>query len=196
MYEHLEPRVRHLVAEHLGVRVETLVSRVSLREDLAADSLDLVGLAIALEGEFAIVVSEHILEDVRTYGDLVHATGALIRARCEAAERGAEPPQRIWARIVRAGESRGTLERTGWLTPYIVDTIVEDALQAGPGARVDVTIAASAGDAAVRAQRRFAALGKRGLLVTVGCNGDPPSRPGADCTPEPKQVAIAGAGPL
>ena len=37
----------------------SLTSR-SLRDELAADSLDLVDLALAFEGEFAIVVPERI----------------------------------------------------------------------------------------------------------------------------------------
>jgi acyl carrier protein len=124
MHEFVEPHVRRLLAEHLGVGVEALVSEVSLRDDLAADSLDLVELALALEGEFAIVVPERILDRVRTFGDLVRATGLLVHARCEADARGAEPAQRIRARIVppAAGESTGTLERAGWLTPYTAET--------------------------------------------------------------------------
>jgi acyl carrier protein len=118
MDEFVEPHVRRLVAEHLGVGEEALVRDISLRDDLAADSLDLVELAMALEGEFAILVPERILDAVRTYGDLVAAAGVLLRARCEAERRGAEPAERIWVRIVsRAGESTGSLERTGWLTP-------------------------------------------------------------------------------
>ena len=108
--EFVEPHVRRLVAEHLGVGVEELVSEVSLRDDLAADSLDLVELALALEGEFAIVVPERILDEVRTFGDLVCATGLLIRARSEAEAYGAEPAPHVLARIVpAAGGSTGIL---------------------------------------------------------------------------------------
>ena len=89
MYAFVEPHVRRLVAEHLGVGREELLSGVSLRDDLAADSLDLVELAVALEGEFAIGVPERVLDEVRTYSDLVHATGLLIRLRCEADAAGA-----------------------------------------------------------------------------------------------------------
>jgi acyl carrier protein len=135
MDEFVEPHVRRLVAEHLGVGVEELVTDVSLRDDLAADSLDLVELALALEGEFTIAVPERILDEVRTFGDLVRATSVLIRARCETEARGAEPA-RFSARIVpAAGESTGIFERTGWLTPYTAETIGEDAMRAGPGAR-------------------------------------------------------------
>src|SRR2546428_6763270 len=139
----VEPSVRGLVADHLGVGVEELVGGVSLRDDLAADSLDLVELAIALEAEFGIVVPERILDRVRTYGDLVRATGLLIRARRAAEVRAAEPPLRMWARVLRpAGESGGSLERAGWLTPYAAETIAEDAVRAGHRAGPELTVAA------------------------------------------------------
>src|SRR5205809_6065225 len=98
MYEFVEPHVRRLVVEHLGVGVEELVSDVSLRDDLAVDSLDLVELAMVLEGEFAIVVPERLLDEVRTYSDLVHATAGLIHAGTH----GAEAPAPIWLRKVSA----------------------------------------------------------------------------------------------
>ena len=199
MYEFVEPHVRRAAAEHLGVGFGELVSEVALRDDLAADSLDLFEMALALEGEFAIVMPERILGEVRTYSDLVRATCFLIRVRREAEARGAEPPQHIWARIVPpAGESSGTLERTGWLTPYIAETIAEDAVRAGRGARVELTITATTTEGFVRAQRQFAGLGKRSVLVTVG-RDDGPAAPPLDCTadriPEPQQVAVAGAPP-
>jgi acyl carrier protein len=178
MDEFVEPHVRRLVAEHLGVGVEELVSHVSLRDDLAADSLDLVELALALEGEFAIVVPERILDEVRTFSDLVRATGLLIRARCETEARGAEPVERIWVRIVPpAGKSTGTLERTGWLTPYTAETIGEDAVRAGPGARLELTIGAKTSEGFVRAQRQFAWLADRGVLVNVQRDDGPAAPP-------------------
>jgi len=198
MDEFVEPHVRRLVAEHLGVGVEELLSDVSLRDDLAADSLDLVELALALEGEFAIVVPERVLDEVRTYGDLVNATALLIRARCAAEARVAEPPA-IWLRIVPAtGQSTGTLERTGWLTPYTAETIGEDAVRASPGAKLELTIAATTTEGFVRAQRQFAGLGKRGALVTVRRDDGPTAPPlhsTADRMAEPQQVAVAGVHP-
>ena len=185
MYEFVEPHVRRLVVEHLGVGVEELVADVSLRDDLAADSLDLVELSMALEAEFAIVVPERILDEVRTYGDLIAATNLLIRARCEAEGRGAEEPARFRVRIVPAtGESSGTLERTGWLTPYTAETIAEDAVRAGRGARLEVTVGASTTEGIARVQRQFARLGKRGVQVTVR-RDDRAAAPPVHSTPDP-----------
>jgi acyl carrier protein len=172
LYEFVEPHVRRLVAEHLGVGLEELVSEVSLRDDLAADSLDLVELALALEGEFAIVVPERILDDVRSFRDLVHATGLLIRARWKAEARGAEPAQRFLVRIVpAAGEENGTLRRTGWLTPYAAETIAEDAVRAGAGATLELTVPDGTADSVARIERRFAWLRERGVRVSVRRDG-------------------------
>src|SRR5262245_19304675 len=48
----VEPRVRWLVAEQLGVGVDELAPEVSLTDDLAADSLDLAELVVVVEVEF------------------------------------------------------------------------------------------------------------------------------------------------
>jgi acyl carrier protein len=167
MYQEL--CVRRVVADSLGVGLEELVRDVSLRDDLAADSLDLVELALALEAKFGISVPERVLDCVRSCGDLVEATVDLIRAHRAAVSSSAEPPARFAARVVPSeGQSGGILERGGWLTPYTVETIAEDALRAGRGARLEVTVAASTEDAGLaRVRDDFACLGERGILVTV-----------------------------
>src|SRR5882724_10343192 len=66
MFDFVEPRVRRVVAEQLGVNIEELTPDVSLTDDLAADSLDLLELTLALETEFGVVVSESALERVRS----------------------------------------------------------------------------------------------------------------------------------
>ena len=60
---------------------ERLVCGASLRGDLAASALNLRELSLALEGEFAIVMPRRVVDDVRSYADLVHATGVLVRRR-------------------------------------------------------------------------------------------------------------------
>src|SRR5438046_10152963 len=81
----LEPRVRCLVADTLGVGIDELAPDVSLTDELAADSLDLAELAARLEAELGLVVPERVLAPLRTYGDLVPA------AIAAAPERGAAP---------------------------------------------------------------------------------------------------------
>ena len=84
------------------------------------DSLDLVDLALALEERFGISVPEHILDQVRSYEDLVETTVDLTRSRRAAESRSAAQAAHFVARIVPAeSRSGGILERGGWLTPYI-----------------------------------------------------------------------------
>jgi acyl carrier protein len=80
-YPVVEPHVGRLVADHLGVELASLRRHTSLRDDLAADSLDMLELGLALESRFGIDVSDRLLERVRSYGELVEATVRLIRRR-------------------------------------------------------------------------------------------------------------------
>src|SRR4029453_1169645 len=128
----VEPRVRRLVAEHLGVAEEELSPELSLVEDLAADSLDFAGLGLAVEEELDLAVPEHVLDGVRTYGELVEAAVALARARLET--QAPNVPGGARARRPAPG-AEGTLERTGLLTPYLAETLADDVLRSGPGAR-------------------------------------------------------------
>ena len=171
MTELVEPRVRGLVAEHLGVDGEDLTRDVSLVDDLAADSLDIVELALAIENQFEVVVPESALDGVRTYGDLVDLVHARMRDRREAEERAEmlATPALVWARIFPPPGSRsGDLQRAGWLTPYTAETIAEDALRAGPGARLEVSVAATVSDAKLALLTdQFAWLGARGVQVSI-----------------------------
>src|SRR5213593_609902 len=160
----LEPRVRCLVADTLGVGIDELAPEVSLTDELAADSLDLAELAARLEAELGLVVPERVVEHLRTYGDLVRA------AIAAAPERGAalariDAPVPVWARLV---SSHGELLRAELLTPYVAETIAGQALGAGHGAHLEITVAEDANDtelAHVRAE--LAWLAERGLAVTI-----------------------------
>jgi acyl carrier protein len=77
----VDSRVRRVVADCLGTDADELSAGVSLTDDLAADSLDLVDLAVALEAEFGIAVPDMVLDETRTYSELVDAIDALVRAR-------------------------------------------------------------------------------------------------------------------
>src|SRR5437773_6275576 len=160
----IESRVRGIVAEHLGVGPEELRPDVSLADDLAVDSLDLIDLALALEAEWGVVLRRRALESVRTYGDLLVAVAA---ARRRAARRARVAPIVARVRIVPA-RGNGGLERSGELTPYEIEILVADALRAGPGARLEMELSASTDDAGLAATRkRFAWLAGRGGAVSV-----------------------------
>ena len=170
MFDFVEPRVRRLVADHLGVGTEELTRDVSLADELAVDSLDLVELALALETEFGISMSEATLDEVRTYGELADAVCGLARLRREAelrTERAREPL--IWARVVLpSGRGKSELQRAGWLTPYTAETIAEDALRGGRGTRLEVSVSSHlSDDGLARLVDQFAWLGDRGVEVNV-----------------------------
>jgi acyl carrier protein len=140
----VEERVRALVAEHLGVDREALARDVSLTDDLAADSLDLLELGVVLEASFGIVVPLRTIDQVRTYGDLVDAVRALLDHRRPA---DGIAPEFLWARVIPAAAREGDLRRAGPFTPYARELIVEDALRAGRGARLELTLPAATDDA-------------------------------------------------
>ena len=79
-HQRIASRVRRLVADHLGVAIEALCPTLSLREDLAVDSLDLAEMVALLEHAFAITVSDRVLTHVHSYGDLVDSTVGLVMA--------------------------------------------------------------------------------------------------------------------
>lgn len=190
MSDPVEPRVRRVVAEYLGVDPEELSSDVSLIEDLAADSLDLVELAIALENDLGVVFDESAIDEMRTYGDLVDTVQVLCNAQRPAAPVEAAPPALVWARVLPpdGDAEHSNLQRVGWLTPYTAETIAEDALRAGRGARLEVTVPSSVNDAGLaQLLDQFAWLGDRGVQVTV--RRDPHLGPGLSARPRPYAAA-------
>ena len=169
MSEFAEPRIRRLVADYLGVSADELTPEVSLTDDLAADSLDLVELALALEGEFGIEVPERMIDEVRTYGDLVETAAALTRGLEARDISRSSAPEMVWSCVVPAGIATGSgLRRADVLTPYAAEEIADDALRAGRGARLEVTVPAATTDAGLAwVQDQFAWLDERGVHVTV-----------------------------
>ncbi len=163
MSDNVEPRVRRLVAEYLGVDPDELAADVSLTDDLAADSLDLLELAIVLEGQFGIVIPESLLDDVHRYGDLVDAVTTL-SARHQPFD---DVTPVVWARVV-SGAGSGVLARAGELTPYTAEDIAADALHAGPGAHLEMSVPTDTSDRTIaRLANDFAWLETRGVQVSV-----------------------------
>jgi acyl carrier protein len=61
--------LQEIAAEVLGVDAAQVVESASFKDDLDADSLDLVELVMALEERLDIAVPEEDLEDIKTVGD-------------------------------------------------------------------------------------------------------------------------------
>lgn len=64
-------RVKALVIKLLGVPVEKVVMEAKFRDDLEADSLDLVELIMAFEEEFGGEISDEDAQKITTVGEAV-----------------------------------------------------------------------------------------------------------------------------
>lgn len=64
--ENVEPRVKKIVAEQLGVNETEVKTDSSFVDDLGADSLDTVELVMALEEEFNCEIPDEEAEKITT----------------------------------------------------------------------------------------------------------------------------------
>ena len=78
---HIFNTLREAAVEILGVEADAVVETASFKDDLDADSLDLVELVMALEERLDISVPEEDLENVKTVGDAIDVVGEKVAAR-------------------------------------------------------------------------------------------------------------------
>lgn len=64
-------RVTKVVVDRLGVDESEVKLEASFREDLGADSLDVVELVMELEDEFDMEISDEDAEKIATVGDAI-----------------------------------------------------------------------------------------------------------------------------
>ncbi len=76
MAEAVADRVRAIIAEQLGVKLEEVTDQASFIEDLGADSLDTVELVMALEEEFGIEIPDEDAEKMASVGDSIKYIGS------------------------------------------------------------------------------------------------------------------------
>lgn len=67
----IEERVKKIVAEQLGVKVEEVTNSASFVDDLGADSLDTVELVMALEEEFETEIPDEQAEKITTVQEAI-----------------------------------------------------------------------------------------------------------------------------
>jgi acyl carrier protein len=161
----VERRIRCLVADTLGTGEDDLTASVSLLDDLAVDSLDLLELALKIEEALDVSLPERLLSAVRTYGDLV----ALVLDRVRYPATVAAEPMLLRVRITPPpAQPRQAAVRVFVLTPYAVQLVTEEAKMAGPGTRVELTVPAGGGGPAVaHLHETFADLTARDIVVVV-----------------------------
>lgn len=64
-------RVKKIVVDRLGVNEADVKPEASFKDDLDADSLDIVELVMELEDEFNLEISDEDAEKIQTVGDVV-----------------------------------------------------------------------------------------------------------------------------
>ncbi|MCF6466409.1 acyl carrier protein [Clostridium sp. Cult2] len=64
-------KIKEMISEQFNIDEENITMDTSFREDLNADSLDLVELIMALEDEFDLEVDDDDVEKINTVGDAV-----------------------------------------------------------------------------------------------------------------------------
>lgn len=67
----INPKVKEIIVEQLGVDPEKVKTEASFIDDLGADSLDIVELVMAMEEEFDLEIPDEEAEKLRTVGDVV-----------------------------------------------------------------------------------------------------------------------------
>jgi acyl carrier protein len=72
----LEERVRNVLAQNLAVPVTEVKPESRFKEDLDADSLDLVEAVLGLEEEFGLSIPEEEMEDVKTVRQAIDLVAA------------------------------------------------------------------------------------------------------------------------
>jgi acyl carrier protein len=72
----IEERVKKIVAEQLGVKLEDVTTEASFVDDLGADSLDTVELVMALEEEFELEIPDEEAEKISTVKNAIDYIGA------------------------------------------------------------------------------------------------------------------------
>lgn len=64
-------RVKKIIVDRLGVDEAEVTLEASFKEDLGADSLDVVELVMELEDEFDLEISDEDAEKISTVGEVV-----------------------------------------------------------------------------------------------------------------------------
>lgn len=69
-------RVTKIIVDRLGVEESQVKLEATFKEDLGADSLDVVELVMELEDEFDMEISDDDAENITTVGDAVNYINA------------------------------------------------------------------------------------------------------------------------
>jgi acyl carrier protein len=71
----VESKIKEIIAEQLGINEDDISAESSLSDDLGADSLDIVEIAMALEEEFEVEISDADIDNIDTVKDFTGFIG-------------------------------------------------------------------------------------------------------------------------
>lgn len=64
-------KVRDIIAEELGIEIDTIKLEASLSDDLGADSLDAIELIMAVEEAFDVEIADSDATSIKLVSDIV-----------------------------------------------------------------------------------------------------------------------------
>ena len=64
-------KMKKMLAEQLNIDEDSITPEVSFKDDLGADSLDVVELIMSLEDEFGVTISDNDAAELYTVGRIV-----------------------------------------------------------------------------------------------------------------------------
>ncbi|WP_010168220.1 acyl carrier protein [Candidatus Epulonipiscium viviparus] len=64
-------KLQEIVADKLGIEAEEVKLESSLKDDLEADSLDIVDIVMSIEEEFEVTIESEDEEHIKTIADVV-----------------------------------------------------------------------------------------------------------------------------
>ena len=64
-------KMKEMVADQLNVDAAEITAETSFKDDLGADSLDVVDLLMSIEDEFEVEIPDEEVENIKTVGALV-----------------------------------------------------------------------------------------------------------------------------
>ena len=71
-------KVKDIIVHELMVEEDEVTMDSNIKDDLGADSLAIVDLAMALEDEFDVEIPDEELEGIKTVGDVVERIEAIL----------------------------------------------------------------------------------------------------------------------
>lgn len=74
----MQDRLINLIGEQFNVEKKEITLDTLFKDDLNADSLDLVELIMALEDEFDLELEDEVVDDIKTVGDANNYIKSLI----------------------------------------------------------------------------------------------------------------------